>query len=347
MVWSEKEIIFMTVCPEGERSFCISRYLGGKEMHYVIGDVHGCLEEMLALLDKIETLDKDAQFIFVGDFIDRGPKVWEVLQWVMKNITKDGKYQSVRGNHEQMALDWWNEYKVWYEEKSWEEPPKSYYDISEVLSEHITPTGEKGFHHPEDFKGIMEFFNSLPYHKKLTVPVAADKKADYRIVHAWYDYQDGENTIMQHQTNLYVRNYWGNHSNLDEVIVFGHTPTIAMDFNLRGNNQDIKGLIGYRENAINVDCGCVYGMREYQYPCMLGAICLENWQEFYPCTVEKRMEQLIRRSAQIPPNVQEDIYIEAMMEYYKEQNGNKCQEDNLFRKRTIERFGVDTKTGLR
>lgn len=48
-------------------------------MHYVIGDVHGCFKEMLALLKKIEENDPEALIIFVGDFIDRGPAVRDVL----------------------------------------------------------------------------------------------------------------------------------------------------------------------------------------------------------------------------------------------------------------------------
>ena len=72
-------------------------------MHYVIGDVHGCYDELMRLLQKIEEKDNDAIIYFVGDLIDRGPKVWEVLNWAMEHITPDGKYRSVRGNHEELA----------------------------------------------------------------------------------------------------------------------------------------------------------------------------------------------------------------------------------------------------
>ena len=51
------------------------------KMHYVIGDVHGCYDELAALLTIIERKDKAARFILLGDLIDRGPKVWEVLYW--------------------------------------------------------------------------------------------------------------------------------------------------------------------------------------------------------------------------------------------------------------------------
>ena len=44
-------------------------------MHYVIGDVHVCYDELMLLLQKIEAKDKDARYIFVGDFIDRGKQV--------------------------------------------------------------------------------------------------------------------------------------------------------------------------------------------------------------------------------------------------------------------------------
>ena len=60
-------------------------------MHYVIGDVHGCYDEMMTLIKKIESMDSEAQICFVGDFIDRGPKVWETLCWAMDNITEKGK----------------------------------------------------------------------------------------------------------------------------------------------------------------------------------------------------------------------------------------------------------------
>lgn len=86
-------------------------------MHYVVGDVHGCYDELMALLRKIEKRDSEARIIFVGDFINRGPSVWDVLHWAMENITSDGKYQTVRGNHEQLVLDWYENFLIWYDEK--------------------------------------------------------------------------------------------------------------------------------------------------------------------------------------------------------------------------------------
>lgn len=62
----------------------------------IIGDVHGCLKTLLALLEKCPA---NEQVCFVGDLIDRGPDSAGVVDFVMKN-----NYPCVRGNHEDMAL---------------------------------------------------------------------------------------------------------------------------------------------------------------------------------------------------------------------------------------------------
>lgn len=308
-------------------------------MHYVIGDVHGCFDELMTLIEKIEARDGEAQFILVGDLIDRGPKTWDVLQWALENITPDGKYQCMRGNHEQLALEWWKEYRKWYAH-AWQgyARPKSEYDIADVLYANVTPQGVQGYHNPEDFKELVDFWSNLPYHKTLSVKTVSDREVRYRIVHGWFDYYEGEHTIMQHNTNLWERNYWGNRGNPEEIIVFGHTPTIAHDFTLRGCGQDLPGLICYRDNAINVDCGCVYGKGEYNVPCMLGAICLENMEEIYPWTFEERMTQLVAQNAALPDWFDAVQYAEAVIELYHEKYRGK-QEDNIYRKKMLKDFG--------
>ncbi|RLB25456.1 MAG: serine/threonine protein phosphatase, partial [Deltaproteobacteria bacterium] len=40
---------------------------------YVIGDIHGCLDMLKRLIDKIQWDPSKDELIFVGDYIDRGP----------------------------------------------------------------------------------------------------------------------------------------------------------------------------------------------------------------------------------------------------------------------------------
>jgi serine/threonine protein phosphatase 1 len=64
--------------------------------HYVIGDVHGHYNTLLALVEK---LPKDAKLIFVGDLIDRGPHSVEVVKFV-----RESGHLCVMGNHEEAMI---------------------------------------------------------------------------------------------------------------------------------------------------------------------------------------------------------------------------------------------------
>ncbi len=64
---------------------------------YLIGDVHGCYDELQALLEKIQFDSATDSLIFVGDLINRGPKSLEVLRLV-KSLGSSA--QTVLGNHD-------------------------------------------------------------------------------------------------------------------------------------------------------------------------------------------------------------------------------------------------------
>lgn len=71
-------------------------------MTCVVGDVHGCLKTLKALIKK---LPKGEQIVFTGDLIDRGPKSKQVVQYVI-----DKGYLCVKGNHEDMCLYYPNDW---------------------------------------------------------------------------------------------------------------------------------------------------------------------------------------------------------------------------------------------
>lgn len=68
-----------------------------KSPTYIIGDVHGHYDTLLALVEK---LPKEAELIFVGDLVDRGPKSVEVVRYIREN-----GYRCVLGNHEEMMVN--------------------------------------------------------------------------------------------------------------------------------------------------------------------------------------------------------------------------------------------------
>lgn len=71
--------------------------------YIAIGDIHGCYRSAVALMEKLEPY-RDRQFVFIGDYIDRGPDSKQVVD-LMLNLQKKLDCVFLRGNHEQMLLD--------------------------------------------------------------------------------------------------------------------------------------------------------------------------------------------------------------------------------------------------
>lgn len=226
-------------------------------MHYVIGDVHGCFDEMTALLNRIQAKDPEACFIFVGDFIDRGPKVIETLEWAMQHISPDGRYQAVLGNHEDLILNWYPKYL---------RAVRCHFRIPATQYDFRQTTMKAGWLNQDKIQEVIAFFRSLPLRKDLVingVPVI--------ISHAWVPADGWEDR------HAYI---WERHYDYEgpELLIHGHTPTIFDDY-LDGRFR--PGRIAFSRNAVNVDGGRVYASYYPQYPCSLCCLCLETMEEYY------------------------------------------------------------------
>lgn len=68
-----------------------------------VGDVHGCLDELLTLCDKLN-LAKDDTLVFLGDLVDRGPDPVGVVRFVRTLTSVPCK--AILGNHEEKCLRW-------------------------------------------------------------------------------------------------------------------------------------------------------------------------------------------------------------------------------------------------
>jgi hypothetical protein len=69
----------------------------------VVGDIHGCYDELMELLDKVN-LERRDRVVSVGDLITKGPKSREVLELFMT----DGRFSTVIGNHDLTLRRRWN-----------------------------------------------------------------------------------------------------------------------------------------------------------------------------------------------------------------------------------------------
>ncbi len=68
----------------------------------VIGDIHGCYDELLALLNRV-SLSSDDRVVAVGDLTVKGPKSAEVLDLFIT----DDRFSSVIGNHDLALVKGW------------------------------------------------------------------------------------------------------------------------------------------------------------------------------------------------------------------------------------------------
>lgn len=71
-----------------------------KGKDFVVGDVHGCFEDLLLALKAINFNETTDRLLSVGDWIDRGPNSLECISM----LDKDWVY-SVLGNHEWMMIE--------------------------------------------------------------------------------------------------------------------------------------------------------------------------------------------------------------------------------------------------
>ena len=75
--------------------------IGDKDV-LIIGDVHGCLDELQELITQANQItNQNCTFLFCGDIINKGPKNKETLDFVQ---SLGDRAHVVRGNHENHVL---------------------------------------------------------------------------------------------------------------------------------------------------------------------------------------------------------------------------------------------------
>lgn len=258
---------------------------------YVIGDIHGCFDEFKELVNKINDVDPKAQFILVGDIIDRGSQSIEMIDWAMQNVNKEGsRFKMILGNHEYDKIEVLDAYLN-------SDDRYIYYNDHYRFTNLIRDYGLSS----EQILKIKDFFSTLPVYYEtnanLRLTNGKIRKQHYIIVHGGAsDFVNKDGTFKRSALSsraideskmlygsspaeriVWERNYFGNPYIGSSIIVHGHSPTIMRDLVVRGAT---RGRIDYRSHDINVDCGLVY-RDKWERCANLAAICLDNLEEYY------------------------------------------------------------------
>ena len=220
----------------------------------IIGDIHGCFDELAGLLEKLGyeiSTQPDGDIvveppqgrkaIFVGDYVDRGPKVAQVLRLIM-GMHNTGAALCVPGNHDVKLVRALRSKNV-----------KPTHGLAESLAQLAEESTEFKTH-------IAEFLDGLVSHYvlddgKLVVAHAGMKaelqgRASGRVREfAMY----GETTGETDEFGLPIRLNWAEEYRGDATVVYGHTPVTQAQWVNR---------------TINIDTGCVFGgkLTALRYP---------------------------------------------------------------------------------
>lgn len=157
----------------------------GPRGHDIIGDIHGCARTLERLLEqmgyrRINGVYQHSrrQAIFIGDIIDRGPRIRESLHLV-RDMVEHGSARIVMGNHEYNALGYCTRARPGSGRK-WLREHNSRHDRL------IRETLEQFEHHPHEWNEFLEWFYTMPLF------IEEDQ---FRAVHACWD----EKLIRQFQ----------------------------------------------------------------------------------------------------------------------------------------------------
>jgi len=145
-------------------------------MYDIIGDVHGHADQLKSLLKKMGYLLVDDYYshpkrkaVFVGDFINRGPKIRETLVLIRKMVEKGSAY-AILGNHEMYAVLYYlrDTEGKYYKKRI----PKYQLLINQTLDEFVL--------YKDEFKSHLKWLRTLPMFLDF---------GKIRVVHAcWDDY---------------------------------------------------------------------------------------------------------------------------------------------------------------
>jgi protein phosphatase len=252
--------VFVLKTPEDVEQATISRdplynNLRGEHGPFdIIGDVHGCYDELAELLHNLgyeASTDENGgvrytpppgrKAVFVGDLVDRGPGITSVLRTVMQMV-KDGTALCVPGNHDIKLMRKLRGKNV---------------QITHGLADSVAQLAAEP---PEFADQVAKFIDGLVSHYvlddgKLVVAHAGMKqemqgRGSGRVREfALY----GETTGETDEFGLPIRYNWAAEYRGPAMVVYGHTPVPEPE---------------WLNRTMNIDTGCVFGgaLTALRYP---------------------------------------------------------------------------------
>jgi len=199
---------------------------------FAISDIHGCFDAFHTLVIKHIKLTKSDKLILLGDYIDRGNKSKEVIDFIIDLIKVGFDITPLTGNHEAMLLDVWrnnNMLPLWLLNEGM--ATLQSFDIQNIS---------------EIDKKYLDFFLKLNCYEKQGI---------FLFVHAGFNDFAPEPFSDKHGMIWESRTYYENPELRTKTIIHGHMPK---------RPEYIEKLISEKSKVIPIDTGCVF-MKELGY----------------------------------------------------------------------------------
>jgi hypothetical protein len=219
----------------------------------IIGDVHGCREELEELLEKLGYKYDDGLYlhplerkpVFLGDIIDRGPDSLWILNLVL-NLCQNKKAIYIPGNHEILLFKYFQNKTI-----------KQEFGIETTISEMENLNPDKKEQLKERFLKFMD--NCSPYlildGGNLLVTHGAIRESMMGRLHKkiWRYCMYGSTTGEIDEQGFPVRLDWAFDYTGEPLVVYGHVPLEEATL---------------RNKTINIDTGCIFGgkLTAFSYP---------------------------------------------------------------------------------
>ena len=193
---------------------------------FAIGDIHGCFDSLLELVESNIQLDKNDKLILLGDYIDRGNKSKKVVDYIIDLQEKGYDITPLIGNHELLFLETFEDEKnkpKWFQNGG-AETLKSFgiSSIKDISSRYL------------------DFFTNLKNYFSIE---------DYLFVHAGFNdkilnpFQDTYSMVRESKVEYL------NPLLARKTIIHGHRPITI---------EHCENQINDNKLVINIDTGCVY-----------------------------------------------------------------------------------------
>lgn len=197
---------------------------------FAIGDIHGCFDSLKELVEKKIQLQKNDKLILLGDYIDRGKKSKEVVDFIIELMEKGFDVIPLIGNHEALLLNAFkNEKNIskWIQNGGGETLES--FEVSSV----------------KDIESkYIKFFKDLKYYYSFE---------NFLFVHAGFN-----DNVLNPFTGYYsmlwkCKESYTNPLLINKTIVHGHNPISI---------SKCEERVHSKLDVINIDTGCVYNNKE-------------------------------------------------------------------------------------